>query len=52
MVIIDYGDLLKPVQARKEKRNELESIYEELRAISAEFQLSHVGQHHKPTALA
>lgn len=38
MVIVDYADLLKPVQARKEKRNELESIYEELRAISHEFQ--------------
>jgi len=37
MVIIDYGDLLKPVVIRKEKRNELESIYEEMRAISAEF---------------
>ena len=37
MVIIDYGDLLKPVVVRKEKRNELESIYEEMRAISAEF---------------
>lgn len=38
MVIIDYGDLLKPVVVRKEKRNELESIYEEMRGISAEFQ--------------
>ena len=38
MVIIDYGDLLKPVVVRKEKRNELESIYEEMRAISAEFE--------------
>ena len=37
MIIIDYGDLLKPVVVRKEKRNELESIYEEMRAISAEF---------------
>ena len=38
LIIVDYGDLLKPVQVRKEKRNELESIYEELRAISGEFQ--------------
>jgi len=38
MVIVDYADLLKPVTARKEKRNELESIYEELRALSTEFQ--------------
>ncbi len=33
-VIVDYGDLLKPVSAQREKRNELESIYEELRAIA------------------
>ena len=38
LVIVDYADLLKPVVVRKEKRNELESIYEELRALSAEFQ--------------
>ena len=38
MIIIDYADLLKPVVVRKEKRSELESIYEELRAISTEFQ--------------
>jgi RecA/RadA recombinase len=38
MIIVDYADLLKPVQARKEKRTELESIYEELRALSTEFQ--------------
>jgi len=38
MIIVDYGDLLRPVTVRKEKRNELESIYEELRAISTEFQ--------------
>tara|TARA_R100000700_G_C3173975_1_gene148598 strand:- start:542 stop:1930 length:1389 start_codon:yes stop_codon:yes gene_type:complete len=37
-IIVDYGDLLRPVTVRKEKRNELESIYEELRAISTEFQ--------------
>tara|TARA_R110000824_G_scaffold32672_7_gene105338 strand:+ start:877 stop:2265 length:1389 start_codon:yes stop_codon:yes gene_type:complete len=38
MIIVDYGDLLRPVQVRKEKRTELESIYEELRALSTEFQ--------------
>ena len=38
LVIVDYADLLRPVVVRKEKRNELESIYEELRALSAEFQ--------------
>jgi replicative DNA helicase len=38
LVIVDYADLLRPVIIRKEKRSELESIYEELRAISTEFQ--------------
>jgi len=38
MIIVDYADLLRPVVARKEKRSELESIYEDLRAISTEFQ--------------
>lgn len=34
MVIVDYGDLIRPITAQREKRNELESIYEELRAIA------------------
>ena len=38
MIIVDYADLLRPTVVRKEKRNELESIYEELRALSTEFQ--------------
>ena len=38
LIIVDYADLLKPVVVRKEKRNELESIYEELRGISTEYQ--------------
>lgn len=38
MVIIDYADLLRPVRYLKEKRNELESIYEELRGIAAEYE--------------
>ena len=38
MIIIDYGDLLRPVRYQKEKRNELESIYEELRGIAAEYE--------------
>jgi len=38
MIIVDYADLLKPVVTRKEKRAELESIYEELRGLSTEFQ--------------
>lgn len=37
MIIVDYGDLLKPISAQREKRNELENIYEELRGIAAEF---------------
>jgi replicative DNA helicase len=37
LIIVDYGDLLRPIVTRKEKRTELESIYEELRAISTEF---------------
>lgn len=37
MIIVDYADLLRPVTMQKEKRNELESIYEELRGISQEF---------------
>jgi len=37
MIIIDYGDLLRPVRYQKEKRNELESIYEELRGMATEY---------------
>ena len=37
LIIVDYADLLKPMVIRKEKRNELESIYEELRALSTEY---------------
>lgn len=36
MIIVDYGDLLKPVSTRKEKREELETIYEELRGLAKE----------------
>ena len=32
MIIIDYGDLLRPIISQREKRNELESIYEEVRS--------------------
>ena len=34
MILVDYGDLLKPNVIRKEKRMELESTYEELRALA------------------
>lgn len=36
MIIVDYADLLRTLSVRKEKREELESIYEELRAIMME----------------
>ena len=38
MIILDYGDLLRPVATQKEKRNELESIYEELRGLAQEYE--------------
>ena len=35
MIIVDYGDLLKPISSGKdEKRHQLETIYEELRGIA------------------
>jgi replicative DNA helicase len=34
MIIVDYGDLLRPVRPTKEKRHDLENTYEELRAIA------------------
>ena len=37
MIIVDYADLLRPCVYHKEKRNELESIYENLRAIAQEY---------------
>mgnify|MGYP004451192439 CR=1 FL=1 len=37
MVIVDYGDILRPSIIRKEKRHELETIYEDLRALAYEF---------------
>ncbi len=37
MVIIDYGDLLRPISVKNEKRHELESIYEEMRGLAKEF---------------
>jgi RecA/RadA recombinase len=37
MIIVDYADLLRPVRYQKEKRNELEGIYEELRGIASEY---------------
>ena len=37
MILVDYADLLRPVTNFREKRNELESIYEDLRAIAQEY---------------
>jgi energy-coupling factor transporter ATP-binding protein EcfA2 len=37
MIIVDYGDLLKPNTIHKEKRIELERIYEHLRGLAQEF---------------
>jgi hypothetical protein len=37
LIIVDYADLLRPVIAQREKRNELESIYEELRGLAQEY---------------
>ncbi len=37
MVIVDYGDLIKPISSQKEKRIELEGIYEELRGLAQTF---------------
>jgi replicative DNA helicase len=34
MIIVDYADLLKPVSYTREKRHDLENIYEELRGIA------------------
>ena len=36
MIIVDYADLLRTLSTRREKREELESIYEDLRAIMME----------------
>ena len=38
MIIVDYADLLRPVKSTSEKRHELESIYEELRAIAQDYE--------------
>ena len=38
MIIVDYADLLRPVTVQREKRNELESIYEELRGLAQEYE--------------
>ena len=37
MILVDYADLLKSARGFGEKRHELESVYEELRALSQEL---------------
>ena len=37
MVVVDYADLLRPKRVEREKRDELESMYEELRGLAQEF---------------
>ena len=34
---MDYGDLLRPRRSYKERRTELETIYEEMRGVAQEF---------------
>lgn len=38
LILVDYADLLRPCRNFKEKRNELESIYENLRAVAQEYE--------------
>ena len=38
MIILDYADLLKPVSFTREKRHDLENIYEELRGIAQTYE--------------
>ena len=38
LIIVDYGDLLAPISSYKEKRIELETIYEDLRGLAQEFE--------------
>ena len=36
LIILDYADLLRPISGLREKRHELETIYEELRGVAQE----------------
>jgi len=38
LMCVDYGDLLQPISSYKEKRIELETIYEDLRGMAQEFE--------------
>ena len=37
LIVVDYGDLLRPISTLREKRHELETIYEQLRGLAQEF---------------
>jgi archaellum biogenesis ATPase FlaH len=37
LIIVDYADLLRPSSTLREKRHELETIYEQLRGLAQEF---------------
>jgi len=39
VILIDYADLMKPLARFKEKRHELESIYESLRGMAVELKI-------------
>jgi archaellum biogenesis ATPase FlaH len=38
MIIVDYADLLAPTEKFRERRNELESIYEHLRSLAQKYE--------------
>ena len=38
LICVDYGDLLSPISSYKEKRIELQTIYEDLRGLAQEFE--------------
>lgn len=40
VLIVDYGAIMKPVIDYKDKRNSIESIYEDLRAIADDYNLA------------
>lgn len=39
LIVVDYADLLKAANARKEVRHDLESIYEDLRGLAGEYEV-------------
>lgn len=38
MIVVDYGDLLKPTKSYQQKRMELSDIYEELRGLAGKYE--------------